>query len=266
MPDLPRFYTFATSHYCEKARWAMDFAEIIYDERPQTPVLHIPNILRISKSKNSSVPLLIDGDTMLQDSTAIMRWADAKAPEKGLFAAAKPGKSGKVSKAAAARAEKQRAEIEATIERYDGMGQHVRRFSYGHLIDDRKRLLMALTWASAPLQSVALKAYYPLVKASLKKAYNITPESAARSRQVVLKQLDEIAAAVAKTGYLCGEDVTAADLAVASLLAPVAMPEEQPVYRALRKHAAAPVAELSQHPAMEWAREIYRKHRYENVV
>lgn len=266
--NLPRLYTFALSHYSEKARWALDAAGLVYDEHPQTPLLHIPNIIRLSKNKTkTSVPLLIDGETRLQESTAIMLWAHDKAPEKGLFGEpAKPGRTGKVTKAAAAKAEKQRADIEATIAHFDGMGHHVRRFCYGYLLSDRKQVLLALTWASAPLQSAALKLNYPLVKAGITKAYDISPESTERSRAIIETKLKEIAKRVKKTAYLCGKEFSAADIAVASLLAPIAMPDESPIYRTLRGNAAAPIAELSQHAAMDWVRDIYRNHRVDDVV
>src|SRR5210317_1094815 len=70
----PILYLFAISHYCEKARWALDRAGIDYELHHLAPGLH----RRFAKKHGlprSSVPILQSGDTLIQDSSAIVDWA-----------------------------------------------------------------------------------------------------------------------------------------------------------------------------------------------
>jgi glutathione S-transferase len=70
--------TIAFSHYCEKARWALDRACVPYREEAYVPVTHLLGTLRRG---GRSTPLLALPDRMLlTDSSAIVRYADAACP------------------------------------------------------------------------------------------------------------------------------------------------------------------------------------------
>ena len=157
-------------------------------------------------------------------------------------------------------------QLQAVIKQFARVGGDVRTVGYWDLMQNRQQMLMLLTWASSPLQTLALRAAFPAVKVGLTKAYGLTAEATEQAHQRLEDQLDAIVKATAKTGYLCGNDITAADIAVASLLAPIAMPEEHPVYRAIRKNPPAAIATLSEHAGMQWVRDVFSKHRYAGVV
>ena len=62
------------------------------------------------------------------------------------------------------------------------------------------------------------------------------------------------------SGYLVGAEFSVADLTAASLMFPLAAPSE------LQYHYPAPpkwgsMEPLTRHPAVDWVREMYRRHR-----
>src|SRR4051812_38918805 len=63
------------SHFCEKARWALDWAGVVYCEEPHLPMLHWAATFRAGGGR--TVPVFVADDaSVLADSTAILRWAD----------------------------------------------------------------------------------------------------------------------------------------------------------------------------------------------
>ena len=69
-----RLITIYYSHYCEKARWALERASIPFVEEPHVPVLSWRATLG-SKGKRTA-PVMVDGDTVLSDSADIVKWVD----------------------------------------------------------------------------------------------------------------------------------------------------------------------------------------------
>ena len=75
----PRLITIPISHYCEKARWALDRAGIAHREEPHVQFVHIAAALRAGGGR--TVPVLVPGDgPVLRQSWEILRWADARTP------------------------------------------------------------------------------------------------------------------------------------------------------------------------------------------
>src|SRR5438270_1541709 len=70
--------TIPISHYCEKARWALDRAGVAYREEPHLPLFHYTGTFRAGGGR--TVPVLVTDDGVLADSTDIVAWADARRP------------------------------------------------------------------------------------------------------------------------------------------------------------------------------------------
>ena len=66
--------TIPLSHYCEKARWALDRVALSYREEPHAPLLHR---LATQRNEAGTVPVLVHGSSRFIDSTAILVHADA---------------------------------------------------------------------------------------------------------------------------------------------------------------------------------------------
>jgi hypothetical protein len=62
------------SHFCEKARLALDLCKVDYVEHDHPPVLHMFSSLYNSSGKETSTPLLVnDKKELLQDSGDILK-------------------------------------------------------------------------------------------------------------------------------------------------------------------------------------------------
>ncbi|MEO0685263.1 MAG: glutathione S-transferase N-terminal domain-containing protein, partial [Cyanobacteria bacterium J06649_11] len=61
------------SHYCEKARWAMDYLEIDYLEEDHAPPFHKQYT---SQHGGSSVPVLVTEKEAFTDSKDILHYLD----------------------------------------------------------------------------------------------------------------------------------------------------------------------------------------------
>ncbi|MFT7404597.1 glutathione S-transferase N-terminal domain-containing protein [Zhongshania sp.] len=79
-----RLIAIPMSHYCEKARWGLEPAEIAYSEEAHLQVFHCWAV-RGLKSKGM-VPLLVGGSQVTADSTDILKYLDQRlAPEQKLY-------------------------------------------------------------------------------------------------------------------------------------------------------------------------------------
>jgi Predicted glutathione S-transferase len=77
------------------------------------------------------------------------------------------------------------------------------------------------------IERVFVRLFYPLQAAAMRRALAITPESAERARADILAFFDRLSARIDATHpYLCGTQLTAADLALAAASAPVTLPPE----------------------------------------
>ena len=71
--------TIPISHFCEKARWALDRAGLTYVEERHLQVIHVFAARRAGGGR--TVPVFVtESGTVLADSTDILRWADAHVP------------------------------------------------------------------------------------------------------------------------------------------------------------------------------------------
>src|SRR4051812_7052592 len=74
-----RLITIPISHYCEKARWALDRSGIPYREDRHLQLFHYLPVWLAGAGR--TVPVLVSGEgSALSDSTGILRWLDERAP------------------------------------------------------------------------------------------------------------------------------------------------------------------------------------------
>src|ERR1700726_2665473 len=119
-----RLVTIPISHYCEKARWALDRAGMDYREER-----HIQGIHRLAARRaggGSTVPVLVTSEGAIGDSAQILAWVDARIPtERRLFPAGPD----------------ERREVEAVCRRLDDeLGPAARRLMYVHMLAAKELL------------------------------------------------------------------------------------------------------------------------------
>lgn len=75
-----RRITFGFSHFCEKARWALDWHGIAYQEIGWPPGVH-RILAKHCGAKGTTLPILLDGGMVIEGSGAIIDWAETKAQD-----------------------------------------------------------------------------------------------------------------------------------------------------------------------------------------
>ena len=85
---VARLITIWNSHYCDKARWALDRLGVPYVEEAHAPLFHVVPV-KLSGGQRSTPVLVIDGQ-VLPDSTDILRWLDAHADRPGTLLGSTP--------------------------------------------------------------------------------------------------------------------------------------------------------------------------------
>jgi glutathione S-transferase len=237
--QAPRLITIPISHYCEKARWALERAEIPYREEPHLQAIHVVHVWRAGRSRTA--PVLVTGEAVLTESAEIVRWADPSLyPE---------------------------PEVAALEAHFDAeLGPHARRWMY-HRILDRSDLVRAYGVAGVPRwERLALPALLPLVRRLINRLLVVDDATAAESRDRVRAVFDEVGARLADgRRYLVGDSFTAADLSFAALAAAVLIPTRYgvllPRLDELPASFAGEVRDLREHPAGAFALRLYDQER-----
>jgi glutaredoxin len=73
-----QLFQFPFSHYCEKARWALDYKGIPFQTVNLLPGFHLRTVRKLAPK--TSVPLLRDDGMVVQDSSAIVDYLESTYP------------------------------------------------------------------------------------------------------------------------------------------------------------------------------------------
>jgi glutathione S-transferase len=251
---MPTLVTIPFSHFCEKARWALDYARAPYREEGHCPGLH-RRAVKLACGKAGSVPVLVlDGDGVLDDSPLIVRWADARATSDRKLL---PSGGRELDEALA-------LEHHLDVD----FAPHVRRYAYFHLLPDRARALELMRIATPPLEHTLIRLGFPVLRRFMRRAMRIDEEHATRSRDNVRRVFDAMSERLGDgRPYLLGDRFGAVDLTFAALSTPLLTPAEHP----LRRHTQArlpaamddEIRRLRETAAGLFALRMYREHRVE---
>jgi glutathione S-transferase len=245
----PRLITFAASHFCEKARWALDWHGIEYDEIGWPPGLHLV-LAKSHGAKHSTLPILFDGAALIQGSGAIIDWAESKDPDRGRSLTPKS------NLADAQEIERRADEI---------IGPHVRRLAFAEAMPSHAHLIKSALFHSATgWRRQAGNMMWPVARRIMTRMYDLGPGAAAESRAKLEAEFDWLDGKLADGRvYLAGDRFSRADLTVASLLANFARPKQLLAQHGMKgpDALAADVNRWSERPVMRWVMAQYRAHR-----
>ncbi len=230
--------TIPISHYCEKARWALERAGVAYRERAHVQAFHRAATLRAGGGL--TVPVLVCAAGVLADSGDILAWADTQAP---------PGR------ALYPEDPKRAAEVRLLEADFNArLGPSSRCWMYQQL---RKRRDLAISYGCAGVpawERASLHIGYPAVLAIVARVLDVTPATAIKAEAEVRDRFAAVSKRLADgRPHICGEAFTAADLTFSALAAPMLMPSGYgvalPQPEELPAYAAGVVRELRVHPA-----------------
>jgi glutathione S-transferase len=239
--------TIPISHYCEKARWALERAGVAYEERRHVQGVHVAYSRRAGG--HGTVPVLVCEDGVLAESEAIVRWADAKLPpERRLLLDAGP-------------------EVAALCRRLDEhLGPDGRRLMYAHMLPQRDLLLECNNEGVPAWEDRFLRAFFRLMTPFAAQRLGLGPSTIERDTPRVQAEFDAIAERLADgRRYLFGDRFTAADVTFAALAAAVIVPPEYgtplPQPDELPEPVASAVRTMREHPAGAFALRMFREER-----
>lgn len=235
--------TIPISHYCEKARWALDRARVPYRERAHLQVVHWFHVKRAGGGWTA--PVLKCGSLALSESADIVRWADARGGL-GLYGS---------------------DEVAALEDEFDSrLGPHGRRWMYDAIRGDNGLVGKYGATGVPGWERRAVPLAFPFVRRVIDRYFKITPESAAESLRIAREVFDSVAQRLSDgRAFLVGERFSAADLTFAALSAPLLVPPQYgvplPSPEELPARMASVVGEMRSHPAGEFALRMYEQER-----
>jgi glutathione S-transferase len=249
-----RLITIPISHYCEKARWALERTRIPYCEERHVQGIH--QLVARCAGGGTTVPVLVTPDGAIAESADILAWVDRRTPPERRLFPAEPAA---------------RDEVEHLCRRLDQvLGPRGRRLMYVHMLARRKLALRFNNQGVPGWEDRALRYGWPLARRYVNHALGIRPGIEIQDEAVVWGELDFVAGLRADgRPYLCGDRFTAADLTFAALAAPLVVPPTYgialPQPDTLPPAMAALVERAREHPAGRYALMLFTEHRRETI-
>ncbi|MGK0500706.1 MAG: glutathione S-transferase [Oceanicoccus sp.] len=243
----PILHVFLISHYCEKARWALDLAGVDYSVNLLSPLKHAKTAKRMG-AKSSALPILQCELDLIQGSANIIAWANKQASLSGDSVLSITDES---------------IDMEKRLDNI--LGVHVRRWFYSESIVDCPEIVKPVfAYGSGLIDRVLLSLAWPTVTATMIKRMDLGADQEIESRGIVEAELDWLdSLLVDGRPFLLGDSLSNADLAAASLMAPMFAPEAHPASAVLTLPPRAKVLanQWSVRPFAKWLNELYLKNR-----
>jgi glutathione S-transferase len=245
-----RLVTIPISHFCEKARWALDRAGLPYVEHRHLQLIHV-FAARLSGGRRTVPVLVTESGTVLADSTDILRWTDAYLPgERRLYPDGELGA--------------QAAALESRLD--EQFGPDGRLWLYQETLGAIEDLS---PWVLAGVPDWERRAYRlgaPMIGAVIRRYLGVDVAASEAALERVEHEFDDVAERLSDgRQFILGDRFTAADLTFAALAAPVLGPAQYgsplPPIDAMPEGAARVIRRMRAHPAGLFAERLYREER-----
>ncbi len=157
-------------------------------------------------------------------------------------------------------------ECEAIERRIDDVaGVHVRRYYYSEALVEHPSMVRPIfTRDLALAKKLMITLAFGKIRKIMMSRMDLGAAQGEESKALLLGELEWIDGLLADgREYLVGDTFSRADIAVASLLSPLAAPAEHPVYHRLEHppRIAKDVAHWEPRPCIQWVHKMYAKHR-----
>ncbi len=242
----PCLWQFQGSHFCEKARWALDYKSISHTRR----TLGSSYLLRAWwRTGRASLPVLVSANRAIGGSSSIIAEVERLVPAPPLYPTHP--------------AERERA---LSLESYfdTELGHPVRTAALlAPLFHEPHFVARFAGMGLSRGAQYAFVAVAPLFARFYRWRHGIRETGEAAARASVAQVLDRISSELGTNDYLVGRTFSVADLTASAFLGALLgapeisypMPEPLPDPIVRYRH------ELLSHPAAQWVLEMYRRHR-----
>lgn len=230
----PRLFVLAPSHFCERARWALDQTGVAYTEERWAAGIHVPLARRIAR--RTTLPILDTGDEVIQGSDRILDWTRL------------PGADAALEK-----------RFETRI------GPLVRRFLYSATLFYPRSDVPGILFDGVPAWQARLgRLAWPATRKAMITGLNARPVLVPELGHELEDELDWFDHHLAGRHHLAGDQLGRADITAASLLAPLARPAACPLYRKAELPVTAEdrLMRWSARPSLQWVERTYADHRH----
>lgn len=243
---LPVLWHLKVSSYNEKARWALDYKKFPHRRRASEPGRHTLVAKRLAGTRTFPI-LVIDGQT-IPDSTRIIEELERRHPDPALYPTDPDARM-------------RALELEEFFD--EELGAHVRALVVHHMLPEPDLMLGAFYPDMGRARRLATRAGYPAFKRAFAAALGIDRAAVDTAFEKVHAAGVRVREALGSRDYLVGDSFTVADLTAAALVAPAVAPPQSPYPQPQRDHPAlAPVRHaLAETGMLDWAREMYARHR-----
>ena len=240
---------FPHSHFCEKARWALDYKKVSYEPLAVMPGLHMKTIRRYAPG--TSVPVLLTGDEVVQGSSEIIDYLEKKITDRPLT----PSDPADCQDC---------LEIERTMDKR--LGENIRQILYSRLLAYPAFIRHCFTHPMPWWKQMLFRPIFPVLRSKMYQIYVKSPESVESARAEFDAAMAELEEKLSNKEYLVGSQFTRADVSVASMLSLLVMPPEHPFPWQDIPDSETKVFlhEYRHHPVADWVGVIYRNHRFDS--
>jgi glutathione S-transferase len=242
----PVLWHLKASPYNEKVRWALDHKRIAHVRKAVVPGRH--HRLARKLSGGATLPVLVLDGRAIGDSTRIVEALERHYPDRPLYPA-DPGERGRA------------LELEDHFDEH--LGPHTRVLLLHHILRDPQATLGAFVPDLGRAIRLVARTRFARLRAGVVADFGIDEARVAAAFDGVRAAGAVFRSAVQPSGYLVGDSLTVADVTLASMVAPIAAPEQFPYPQPQRNHPLlAPVrAALSESGLLEWTLERYARDR-----
>jgi glutathione S-transferase len=242
----PVLWHLKVSHYNEKVRWALDYKGVPHVRRAAVPGRHRAIAERLTGHR--TFPVLVFEHEAIGDSSRIIEALERRCPEPALCPADPVARG-------------QAFDLEDFFD--EELGPAVRLLVTHHMLPNASLTLGAFMPDLAGVRRLVARAMFPAVRRRFIADFAITPRSVDLAYDTIRAAGERFQAELQPSGYLVGEGFTVADLTLAALVAPAVCPEQFPYPQPQRGHPLLrPLRDaLSENGVLEWAQQIYARHR-----
>jgi len=250
---LPLLWHLPISHFSEKVRWALDWKRVPHRRRVMPPGLHPFAGFLMTRGEGFTMPVLVDDDRRIGDSTAIIEWLEERFPSRSLY----PGDP----------AERARAlELEDWFD--ENLGPAARQWGFNTLLTEpeavRQFAMKQTEWAPVDVPPAA---FAPVAKVFLAVRYSVSDGAGVvEARGKLLAALEKVEAELDGGEFLVGDRLSVADVTAAALFYPLVVPEEGP-WQPVRTAAFLEFQDsVRDRPGFRWVEDTFRRHRHDGAV